>query len=676
MTKLLEKSRLILIILIPIAVGLYIRFDDLKIWHKYKFFYYYENIPLFTGYDAFYFARWAKEYKDGTYKSGKIDPLRFVPDNYLENNIKYPSPIPLLSFIAAELSKIQDTEIENVALWLTPFFAVLFVFPLALFFYKLDYPIAGYTGSLLGSISLIYLIRTSIVRYDTDALNLFFPLIIALFLILYFKNKDKTRLIHLIVGGIFCQLYNWWYQHPGLILVIFFIFVFYLLLENSFKVKNLHLIDILIFFIFTNPLILYHGIANFLGLFKTYLIKYHEVSWQGFPNIMMSISEARHFSFPQVVKICCGNIFLFFVGISGISILIIRKIREFLLILPIFVIGLMTFKGGNRFAMYLAPFIGIGFGTYLDIISRYLNKKSKVFYLFQLLAIIFTSIVILVSNTESFKYVATPKVTPSLVHNFIKLSEITPKNAWIWTWWDYGTAIQYFSHRAVFHDPQSQYSPKTYFVATSFSTSNPETAHNIILGIANLGLTGIKEKIKNGIKPQELKREIFAGKYVSNITNPIYWIFTDDMFPKFAWINYFGTWNFEQQRGKKTKLLFFPGCIYYGDNIFSCRNLKIDANRGLIFSGRKAMPVEYVCIKQNKNISLKKFDIKNNLVLEIIKNNRNRKANFIFVMDKDTFNSMFNQMYILTKYDPRFFELVYNNFPVMTVYKVKNTNKF
>ena len=43
----------------------------------------------------------------------------------------------------------------------------------------------------------------------------------------------------------------------------------------------------------------------------------------------------------------------------------------------------------------------------------------------------------------------------------------------------------------------------------------------------------------------------------------------------------------------------------------------------------------------------------------------------LFLTAEQPYISMFNQMYILRNYDKRYFELVYDHFPVMVVYKVK-----
>jgi dolichyl-diphosphooligosaccharide--protein glycosyltransferase len=51
------------------------------------------------------------------------------------------------------------------------------------------------------------------------------------------------------------------------------------------------------------------------------------------------------------------------------------------------------------------------------------------------------------------------------------------------------------------------------------------------------------------------------------------------------------------------------------------------------------------------------------------------KINMILVADGPLFRSNFNQQYLLGNYDKRYFEEVYNDFPVARLFKVKNKAK-
>ena len=367
---------LILLIVIPVALGLYIRFDDLTFWNKHREAFYYKDRPLFTSYDAFYFARFGEDYLEGIYRAGKTDPLRFVPDNFITGNVTYPDPIPMESWLGAELSKLQKTHIENVALWLTPVLAVFFVVPLVLYFYRLNLPITGFAGALLGVVSLIYLLRTQIVRFDTDSLNLFFPFAIGYFLLESTLSEGKRKYLFLVAAGIFSQLYNWWYGHPGLILVIVVTYILWLFLFSSQELRK-KLLNVAILILFANPLILYFGIYNLVANINSSLVNFSKPEVQGFPNVKMSISELKHFNLLHLSEVTAGNIFVFSVGFAGIVLLFLRAIRNTLFLLPIFLIGILALKGSNRFAMYLSPFIGIGFGYLFESCLLYTSPSPR-----------------------------------------------------------------------------------------------------------------------------------------------------------------------------------------------------------------------------------------------------------------------------------------------------------
>lgn len=659
---------LLISIIIPITVGLYIRFDDLNIWEKYKNQFYYQDRPLFTSYDAFFFARWGKDYLYGSYNAGERDPLRFVPDNST-----YPSPIPMESWLGAELAKLKNTYIENISLWLTPFLAVLFIVPLVLYFFKIGLPVAGFSGAFLGVVSLMYLVRTSIARFDTDSLNLFFPFAIALFLLRSFHSKRKLKYLNLAIAGILSQAYCWWYAHPGLVVVILFVYaavLFFFDKENSWKRKFSYFLTVLIF---SNPIFVFNGVFNIIGLVKTYLVNYFKPAVSGgFPNVFMSISEAKHFDITKIAQLSTGNLVIFGIGFAGALLLFMRKFRETFLLLPIFLIGIMALKGGNRFAMYLSPFIGIGIGYLFDLLTSYLKTKKDIthykIYAVRLLSIFLLTGIFAYINKPSFAFVAKPKITPELERDFIKLESLTPENSWIWTWWDYGTAIQYLAGRAVFHDGQSQASPKTYFVATSFSTSDPKIAHNVILGISNIGAKGINRLLKEGKKPEEIRNLIFSGAFSKPVNNPVYWAFTGDEIGKFAWINYFGTWNFNLKKGIKSPIYQLSGCRSLKPRVLVCRGLIIDLDKGEILQNRKAIPLKKLVIKDENRFVEKEYHSKG-LYFEIVKKD---KKNHPFLMAEQPYKSMFNQMYILRNFDKKYFELVYDDFPTMVLYRVRN----
>ncbi|NPA15542.1 MAG: hypothetical protein GXO44_03215, partial [Deferribacteres bacterium] len=158
-------------LLIPMVLGFYVRIKAYSYWKQYpNVFFVEDNRPIFTTMDAYYYARLSREIVEGKYKPGKIDKLRGVPHQVL-----YPKIPPLLSSITAGLLRLLGVKYpEALSVWLIPLFAVLVVVPLVLMGVLIGAVEVGFIASILTVVSFIYLIRSSICRFDTDTLNLFF----------------------------------------------------------------------------------------------------------------------------------------------------------------------------------------------------------------------------------------------------------------------------------------------------------------------------------------------------------------------------------------------------------------------------------------------------------------------------------------------------------------------
>ncbi|MBX6423477.1 STT3 domain-containing protein [Thermosulfurimonas sp. F29] len=670
----------ILLVFLVIAAGLSLRFDDLRIWEKRKNIWYLDdNRPIFTSYDAFYFARLARDWQEGRYRSGKPDPYRFVPDNYLTENVTYPFPIPLMSLSAAKLSDWLGIPLEKVALYYTPITAVLFVIPLFLYLESLGYTAAGLLGGLCGVTAFIYVIRTSIGRFDTDSLNLFFPILIAWALFMYFRGRRPLVWAGVASAGAF--LYYWWYAHPHLILVQFLIFVFLLYRERGGRRELLRrdwwAIGILflpnLWYLWKSPVALFKQIFELIlsiassaqtGIFRDY------------PNILQSISELQKTkSVTQVAALTVQNRFFFVPGLLGALGLLLRERKALAYLWPYFVIGLLVFRSGNRFAMYLAPFVGMGLGFLVHILVEKslprlgLDLSSSLRNLLVLLVMVVVGVIVFGGQRSSRAYVPVPKANSFVARDMEKLSRILPEGAWIWSWWDYGYAFVYLSRRAVFIDGGSQTTPKTYYVALSFASSSPEEARNITAFVAREGKTGLKKLLEEGHSAEEITDSARKGRFYAPPEHPVYWVFTQDLPPKYGWIGYFGTWDFRTRRGHFGLVLDLAPCRRMGrGQVLLCRRgIRVDLAAHRVYLGGRSYNISRMVFKTPEGVHSRSFG-ERGFILEVVPT---RYGETLFLVDERSFKSNFNQMYILRRYDPRYFDLVMDDFPFMVVYRVK-----
>jgi len=582
------KIKLILLflaIILTFFTSFWARFKFIDLWEKFRDQFFFNNRAILTNFDGYYFARLAKEYGQGTYdkvtnltpeeleklkkyypKNAIIDEKRFVPDF-----VTKPKPVPMISWIFSHFNYP-----ENASIWLIPLLAALTVIPILLFFFEINLPFAGIGAAILGSLSIIFVIRTQIARLDTDALNLFFPFLIAYFFlksvksyekILENRNKyesfnikdlikeNKGIVIYPFLAAISFDLFMWWYiNHIGFLIPFlgsFFISIFltYFVykvrdirkLKSSFltaikSIKNdkfffVGLIQILIFVIFTNPINLIGAFKPVLNFLSKYVFLQKEISY-AFPNIKISIAEMQKTGgFFQAADLCISNHLISVLGFIGFLIAFVKHFRYLVLLLPIFLLGLSAIKGATRFSMYLGPILGAGFGYYFDLIYSYLY-----FYMdgiFRYISFVFFGFVVayLTFPKKVLEIPPLPKLPKKLCQDFVNLSK-KYSEAWLWTWWDYGYPLEYIAQVSTYHDGGTQTTYKTYFVATTFSNSNQTQVANTIKTISLIGLYGINkflEKPKyffsklNTTSPSEtnliarkIRDYIFKGKILKN----------------------------------------------------------------------------------------------------------------------------------------------------------------
>jgi len=685
----LRKLSIALILIgIPIVLGLWARYSPLPLWEKYREIWYVNGRPIFTGYDAYYFARLAEDYKLGIFNPGGEDKLRFVPDY-----TKYPPVIPFYSWLFAELSALTGKYVENLSFWLIPIFGVLFVIPLVLLFYGEGLYFTALGAALVGSLASIYVNRTAINRLDTDSIVLFSLFAIPMAVYYTYKNASpRGRYFFLLLLALFSNLFYWGYLHPDLNFVLWiFATAFFLLsqwnpsqglkaFKNILRNKE-NLIQLGLLTLVFNPVILLFGFKSFGFRLSKYFFDFGKPLSGNFPNVQISITELQKFNLKLLSFSTIGSEFLFFIAFLGIILFILTRFRVFLLLFPTFLMGLLAFKSGARFAMFLAPILGLGIGYLLDLLWNFLREKyslegSKEFSAFSVLALLFSG-VLAYSNKISFRSVAPPIMTSDIAAAFIELGKQTPKNAWIYTWWDYGYAIQYYARRATFHDGGSQFSPKTYFVALGFSSPNPSVGYNVTKSLEVCGAKCIEKLLKEGKTSEQIKEMFVKGELLKDkkTTHPVYWVFTRDLIGKFYWISYFGTWDFKERKGEHIPIIS-AFCQAKNLNLYLCQIgrsiLYFNPINLYLFGGQNFRnPIKYFAIRTPER--LKVIENPNAVfggALEKVYTFIPDKYAWFYTSDKG-FKTNFNQMYLLRHWEKKYFEKVKEKFPDYVFYLVR-----
>lgn len=677
--------------LVTLFWGIFIRFDDAKIWRENQNSYFYQKEPLYSEYDSFFFARLALDIKEGIFKNGFADNFRFFPDNKipvkkeLEEDFtpKYQISGHLVSVLWAYLSKITGLNLAELTWWLIPFLAVSVTIPLYFYFYQIKIPWAGIIGGLLTITSPMYWGRTNLMRLDHDILNLTLPFLIAYFFYRFFEEtSEKRKYLWICLSSLTLIFYQLWYGHPNLnfVLVLMFLLRYFWEKKLAWGEKDLFYTAILvlpqIWYLYLGPWHLYFQVKTLVFNIKS--PSSAEILFKDFPNIFISISELQKLSFKEVFDFVILSPIFGVLGLIGAFLVFLFYFKKLIFIFPFFGIGLLSFFSGARFTMYLAPFIGIGLGFIVHLIFErlfiYVNiyKEEYKQQIIKAIVGVFLFFAVFLVQKPVWNYFSTPKIFASLVKDMEFLKQHTPSTATIWSWWDYGYAFQLYARRAVFHDGGSQGTPKTYFVARSFTTSFPEEAWNITSFITNYGLYGIANFLKNGMSAKELVERVQKGEFSKPLEIPVYWVFTGDLIYKFAWIHYFGSYDFIKKQGTFGNYITPTECNLIEKDILSCSDIKaqIDLKNGYISTTKNVLYIKNFYLRDKDKLIEKKFKENGDYVVELIKTSSNSWS--IFLLEPFLENTLFNQMFLLRKYDSKYFELVLDDFPHMVVYKVKS----
>ncbi len=616
-----------------------------------------KNAPQFigkestiTGYDAYYYARLSDEFLKNQYT--KIDTLRDVPDF-----LSRPDPVPLIVYIGSFFSKIFPK--EYVFAFIPPLFSVLFIIPLFLWLKRFSNSLVFISGALVGVTNIIYFSRTYIGKYDTDFLILFFVFSIVYLFVLFFENiKDfKKILINTFLIFILFFVFLWFYNKPEF--SMFFLFSFLLgfigfSLRKPFNISFLYkaLPIFILFFIFS-----YAGIQSLLGKAGKYFFKEDSKFFLPY-NPEEFVRELQPISLYQFADAVAGNMVIFVFSIIGL-IFLFKKYYQYLLpFVPFMILGLVSLKAGSRFVMYIAPFIGLGFGYFVymmgDFVKKYLSINKKVINFSLASFVFFFSI-----NPTVFFVNIKPVFSEDLYKSLKEAKKFVPEDSYLWMWWDYGYPIEYVLRRGTYVDNGNKDVVKLYAIARSLVSYDEKETYQFISY-----LTNHKRKDYRNLSYEEFIKEVrsYSEKPKKEVFLPF---FEKNMFySQFYMIGMIGSGinNFNLPAYK-----VFQECKNIGGS-FICSNF-FKINKDLEFSfikttGKNIYKIFLVSDRKRKYMN---WNQKGKLVLQVrIINN---KAYFAFV-DKTFYKTVFNRMYFL-KEDFQHFQLVYDSFPMFVLYKVK-----
>lgn len=473
--------------LLVLAIGLFVRLDDLRQWQAQPERAFFQGEPLLTNGDGYYYLALARDLVQGTYDA--VDEKRSVPD--YPNR---PTPPPLLSVVAAGLQQATGASLNWVALITPALLGILLALPVYLFGRICGGPVMGLAAALTALLSNYYVYRSGLGWFDTDGMNVTFTMACSCFFLYFGLIEKKTRYLYLVAGLACSVLFHFWWDSAPYVVTAISLTPLLLALVFCYRppvregiVLYAILAIALVVMVFSvgwdYPVRIVRLVFSQFG----YIAK--EVSGSGFPNMSISVSEQEKSALAEIIGMTTNNYFVFFLSLLGLVILFVRKPKESIFLLIPVALALLAVLYANRFLIFMAPVIGLGLGF---VVATVWDLRKKWTYC----AVIAPLLLVGSCAPPMIKTLRTtywPKMHPLVVSGMDIVARQTPDNAVVWAWWDVGYPLRYWGDRGTVSDGTYHDGELAVYNAIPLATDDFRLSANFIQFYATRGEKGVRE---------------------------------------------------------------------------------------------------------------------------------------------------------------------------------------
>ena len=578
--------------------------------------------------------------------------------------------------------------------------------------------------SAMAPMFILYFLMKSTIDFTLKS-ALFAAIAIAVYPFLYDQGKSIVNAMGLIYAFyMFMYHRNDTNTYYSMILVFFALLPLPIIAPFNYIVKIIVLVMLYFFFkrtkipqkklmVASGILLIsfmYFGNVFSLMINKTmdYIVTGTEVSGLHFYGVHQTVREAGKIPFNTFANRISGSEIGLLLSFIGYILLVIRH-KAFILALPLIGIGIFALWGGLRFTVYAVPIAAMS-AIYLFFIIGDLFKDGKLKYGFIVVA---TAMMLYPNITHIIGYRVPTVLKNAEVKDLAKLNTIANEKDYTLSWWDYGYPLWYYSDTNTLIDG-GKHQNDNFIISTIMQTPSAELAANFSRLAVETYVEGVEshkkyladnneEKIPAKFKMQNNEGDIYhagigpvadvlfrnkqkdqkdpnlmlADMDSSNYklpkkTRDIYLYLPYRMLNIFPTVAIFG--NLDLTTGKtKRKISFYPTSVRSSgkDGVVILNNgIVVDTKKGEIRLGKETKTLTHFIVTQDTPTGkVKLFSQMFHLDGEYSAVYMKSHGNFI-VMDNQTFNSTYVQMFILGKYDKNLFDLVVSS-PYSKIYKLK-----
>ena len=651
--------------------------------------------------DGYFWAEGARDILNGFHQPNDLSPIARA-----------------ISKLTAFFAYILPFSFESIIFYIPMVLSSLVVIPMVLIANNFKRVEIGFVAALLASVAWSYYNRTMVGYFDTDMLNIVFPMFLLWSLDASFRTREDKYLLFTAFEIIFYR--DWYSQSYSLIFAFFGLILLYALVyerKNLYMYKLLTIIllsmvglslvvkifivigvyflykkgqfDKYIYWIFGFAFLLFLATGGFAPIWdqlKGYVFRDSVKSIGGnlklhFFSVAQTVREAGQIPFKTFANRISGSTITFFLSCIGYLLFVFRY-RTMLLGLPLVGLGFLALFGGLRFTIYAVPVMAFGMAYLLFFIVDYL-KNTKI----KALIVSVCTIAVLYPNIKHIIAYKVPTVfSKREVSVLEKLKHIASREDYVVSWWDFGYPIRYYAdvktlidggkHTGEVNFPVSymlthsqedaaklarldvEYTERAFYYKKDNPDINRSYIENMTLDYGFKDTNDFLDALKTDIKLPKKTRDIYFYLPFRMM----------GIFPTVARFS-----SLDLMSGNTIRRPFF-----YQTNRFREKNGILNLSHGISFNQKNG-----TLRVGNQTVPLRAFYLtyygKNGKLVkqrQVLYENANisivymRSYRTFLVLDQDMLNSLYIQLFVFDNYDKKLFEPVILT-PNAKVYKLK-----
>lgn len=390
-----------------------------------------------------------------------------------------------------------------------------------------------------------------------------------------------------------------------------------------------------------------------------------------YPSVAQSIIEVQDLSFAALFPYFHPWMEAAIVGLAGFVLVLFRRPGA-LFLLPLAALGLLSTKLGGRMVMFGAPVVAVGLTLPLYwLLQRLLRADLR-----GAVAGAATSCILLALLVAPFADMIQaisqgPIINRRHAEALTRARTMTPEDAKLWLWWDWGYAAHHFARRSTIADGAQHAGPSLYLPAAVFATDNARFARQLIRYTAKMGNEpGNVFEGLDGRAAQALMDKLRSSETpLVEAKGRFFVVVSFEMLRLGFWISNFGNWNFVTRQGEGGALSIVPQALAYR---LDTGEVRLEGSTSTIYASSISVFEETGVTR--RNYVQEWFDAHPKATPEEQKEflSGRRNVNFLFnrvtdeklAVDQGLYNSLMVQLLVGDPQDPRFspyFKLVYDN---------------